>query len=265
MRYFYKLTAILILCALPLAAFSGCGQEPVPESSVQTQAAVPEETTTEPEETTTEQEEVTTEVLTVSGFDAILMDKMLQMDYGFYKEKLDTLCRYGYFDMDGTRCMLLLCLTEEGIYCAEFWTEDPEGAVQCIGTVELCGYEEDASLCASLSVCQKDGQWYLGTYIRKVTDELDMDWQAYWKIGQQLEQELQFRSEQGVLSREDGMLRHDEENTLFLIDGEEMDLSSFYDAKDQAARTYQWVFSICPGNREGMFEGYIFTELLLCP
>lgn len=202
-----------------------------------------------------------------TDFQSVIKTVQNSINYNGYSSSLKEYCRGDFFEIDGRNALVLMYYVLNGSdltpgYYVGLWAENDNGTISCLTDqfVEETGDPDDAYV--TVNVRRIDGKMYLNSYVRTTKNSTDISKNQYYLIGDELVLEYDLHSEAPFVSMGDGLIQHDDSKSIYYLNQEQIDQSTFYSTQDKLnVRTY--ILGINPNWSEGRPpEGYTFEELL---
>lgn len=212
-------------------------------------------------------EETTAPPNEYSSFTDVIENTKSRIEYGSFSENQKEFCRGDFFEIDGRNALVLMYHVLNGSdlapgYYIGLWVENSDGTISCLidQLVEETGDPDDAYVI--VDVREIDGKMYLNPYVRITKNNTDISKSQYYLIGDELVLEYDLQSEAPFVSMGDGLIQHDDSKSVYYLNQEQIDRSTFYSTQDKLnIRTY--ILGLDPNWSDGLPpQGYTFEELL---
>lgn len=205
-------------------------------------------------------EELSTVGLT--SYEAVLDNICDRIGYAEFTPEEKELCLGQFFELNGDHALVVMYRVQnhpvmEAGYHAEVWGRKADAGICRLAAVSLDDSAAESAY-VSTAVRLKDDVPYLHTYVQNTRSNLDISDGCYFRIGDSMELALRLYSE-SPFYHQDGMIRHDESNTIYRIDGQTADPDRFYATQDEWNVGTGLAF-VTPAGAEGT-EGDSFAEL----
>lgn len=202
-----------------------------------------------------------------NSFADVIIDVQNRINYTRYPDPQKEYCRGDFFEVDGKNALVLMYHVLNGAeltpgYYVGLWVENSDGTISCLTDqlIEEVGDPDDAYV--TVNIRKIDGKMYLNPYVRTTNNNTDISKNQYYLIGDELVLEYDLQSEAPFVSMGDGLIQHDDSKSVYYLNQEQVDRSTFYSTQDKLnIRTY--VLGLNPNWSEGRPpEGHTFEELL---
>lgn len=205
---------------------------------------------------------------TFESFEGVITDIQNRINYNGYSTSQKEYCRGDFFEVDGKNALVLMYHVSNGTeltpgYYVGLWVENSDGTISCLSDqlIEEVNDPDDVSYIA-VSIRKIDGKMYLNPCVRQQYNQTDIWKNQYYHIGDDLVLEYNLYSEAPYISMGDGLIQQDESKSVYYLNQEQIDRSTFYSTQDKLnIRTY--ILGLDPNWSEGLPpQGYTFEELL---
>ena len=209
--------------------------------------------------------EIESEIYT--SFDEIINQIKGKVGYENLSAVQKEYCRGEFFEINGKQALMLSYFNsnkseQDTGYFVGIWIKEQNNEIKCITDQMIENVDNYDDVYVTSKIRLIDEQYYLNTTVRINESDADIWKNVYYLIDSNLVLKYDLYSEQVILSKEGGMIQHDEENSIYLLNQENVDKADFYSMQDELNRN-NIVISVDFVESEGISpQGYTFDELL---
>ena len=203
-----------------------------------------------------------------TSFAEVINSIIQKINYNNFSTTQKELCRGNFFEVDGRKALVLMYYVPSGSnlnhgYYTGVWIQNDNGTISCLADQFIDEVDDPDDAFVTVSIRKIDGKMYLNPYARMTSNGKDISINKYYRIDDKLVLEYNLYSEAPYVSMGDGLKQHDESKSVYYLNQDQVDQSTFYSTQDKLnIRTY--VLELNPEWSEGRPpQGYRFEELLV--